>query len=50
MKPLLLSALLVLAPTLGFSMCKDGHDTAMSCAEGSAWDDKAEACMPIASS
>lgn len=50
MKQIILAAIIALAPAAGMAMCKHGHQSAMSCAEGSAWSDEEKACLPVASS
>ena len=48
LKVALVSALL-LAPSVGLAMgCSKGnHDQAMSCAEGTTYDDESKTCLPV---
>lgn len=52
MKMLLAALAITAAPGLAFAQCSWGkaHETAMSCAEGSAWDAESRSCVPVASS
>jgi hypothetical protein len=52
MKTLLAALAIIVAPTLAIAECSWGkaHETAMSCAEGSAWDAESRSCVPVASS
>lgn len=52
MKTLLAALAIIVAPTLAIAECSWGkaHETAMSCAEGSAWDAESGSCVPVASS
>ena len=52
-KTLLAALAITAAPTLAMAECnwgKSHETTAMSCAEGSAWDAASQTCVPVASS
>ncbi|MGY3436549.1 MULTISPECIES: hypothetical protein [unclassified Marinovum] len=43
-KTLFCAALLAVLPVVSFASCSGGHQ-AMSCAQGSVWDQETEACV-----
>lgn len=47
MKACLLAAALLAAPFSAWAACRDSHDQAMSCAEGTIWDPATGTCVPI---
>ena len=47
MKRFVLALVLLASPLPAFAACSNGTDQAMSCAEGSMWDSKTQACVPV---